>query len=288
LPPASKNIIADWRQEEMLSPAGKQQTRNLFPVTAAYPWEEAVFRYPHRFSAEKWGWIFLFLQLPKNQEEFRRQVEAARKEFSEAIPLISEGITHDIQQQDYYRQVTRKLISLSETRLPYYRQHSYRVARLLASFCRRLELAPKTTETLVNTAYFYDLGLLSIKTDILLKDSPLTEQEMYICQQHPLLSWEIARFSPTAIHPDKDAILYHHECFDGSGYPEQLSGSGIPLSARILSLVDSYTAMTETRPYRQALKPRQALKEISYLSGSKFDPVLTQEFCHLIKSELSQ
>ncbi len=287
-PVSGEKLIADWQKAELLPATGKQQFRKFFPVAASYPWEETVFRYPHRFAPRRWGWVFLFFSHPPDQDEFLRQIDTIREELAEAITLISTGIRHDLRQQEYYRLATKKLLSLSEGRLPYYRQHSDRVSRLLADFSRHLGLAPETIETLVNTAYFYDLGLLSIKTDILMKNSPLTEQEIYICQQHPLLSWEIARFSPLAIHPDKDAVLYHHECFDGSGYPEQLAGTDIPLTARILSLVDSYTAMTEKRPYRQAIPPRQALKEISYLSGSKFDPVLTREFCKLVKTDLTQ
>ncbi len=261
----------------------KQQLMVLIPKGPTYPWNH-VYCHPYQCTDSTDAFFLLFLGEKETQLEEKINSSSLGKHLDEAIELISRGLKMQQQQRSFYRLAARKLIALSETHLPYYQHHSYRVSSLLAGFAKQLELADDLTHSLSDTAYFYDLGLMSISSDILLKDTPLTHNERKICQRHPLISWEISRFSPKPIEPDKSAILHHHEAYDGSGYPHQLSGSNIPITARILALVDSYAAMTSMRPYRKAKESKQAIKEISVLAGSRFDPVLTSEFCRFVET----
>jgi len=261
----------------------KQQLMISIPNGPTYPWNH-VYCHPYRGIDSSDAFLLLLLGEKEAQLEEKMSSSPLGKHLNEAIELISRGLKVQQHQRSFYRLAAQKLIALSETHLPYYQHHSNRVSSLLAGFARQLELADNLTHSLADTAYFYDLGLMSISSDILLKSAPLTHNEREICQRHPLISWEIARFSPKPIAPDKSAILHHHEAYDGSGYPHQLFGSNIPMTARILALVDSYVAMTSKRPYRKAKNSQQATEEISALAGSRFDPILTSEFCRFIKT----
>ncbi|MBU1073239.1 GAF domain-containing protein, partial [bacterium] len=117
----------------------------------------------------------------------------------------------------------------------------------------------------------YDLGLSGIPDDILHKTPPLEPEEWEIIQQHVHISLEMIKSlnAPADVH---EVVLYHHEQYDGSGYPEGLSGDGIPLGSRLLSLADSMTAMLQGRPYRRAMSLGQALAEIEQRAGKQFCP----------------
>jgi len=266
-----------------LSIEEKNQLMISIPNGPTYPWNH-VYCHPHRLSNSSTAFLLLFLADKKTAVKESSPSSLSTKHLDEAIELISFGLKAQQQQRSFYRLAVHKLISLSETNLPYYQDHSTKVSRLLAEFSKQLELDDNISNSLADTAYFYDLGLMSINSDILLKDTPLTNNERKICQRHPLISWEIARFSPNPIELDKQAILHHHESYDGSGYPNQLSGNNIPITARILALVDTYAAITSKRPYRKAKSSGQAIQEISALAGIRFDPTLTKEFCSFVKT----
>jgi len=116
-----------------------------------------------------------------------------------------------------------------------------------------------------------------VRDDILLKKSTFTISEREIMRSHVLRGEEILR--PLNLMPaEKAIILYHHEMWDGSGYPNGLVGLAIPLVARIFSIADTYDAMTSTRPYRAALVPEVAREEIMRCRGAQFDPELVDAF----------
>ena len=278
-----KECLTQLQTPRHLSTEEKHQVMISIPNGPTYLWDH-VYCHPHQFSDSSTAFLLLFLADNKIPMGKSSPSTMLTNHLDEAIELISLGLKTQQKQRSFYRLAAHKLISLSETNLPYYQHHSTKVSRLLAEFSQQLELADNITRSLADTAYFYDLGLMSISSDILLKDTPLTNNERKICQRHPLISWEIAKFSPSPIELDKAAILHHHESYDGSGYPDQLSGNNIPITARILALVDTYEAITSKRPYRKARSSEQAIQEISALAGIRFDPTLTKEFCSFVKT----
>ncbi|MBC7363452.1 MAG: HD domain-containing protein [Candidatus Aminicenantes bacterium] len=129
-------------------------------------------------------------------------------------------------------------------------------------------------------ALLHDLGKIGIPETILQKDGPLTSKEMEIIKYHPLIGFAmIEEFS--FLQGAAEIVLFHHERYDGSGYPFGLEGAEIPLSARIFALADTLDAITSNRPYRQGRSFVEALQEIEKCRGSQFDPELVDIMLNL-------
>jgi putative nucleotidyltransferase with HDIG domain len=126
-------------------------------------------------------------------------------------------------------------------------------------------------------ALLHDIGKVEISRQILNKPNRLNSLEWDVFRQHTIWGAEI--IDPLkSLHGVKEIVLYHHENFDGTGYPEGISGDNIPLGARILRIVDSYDAMTTDRPYKMAMSLDQALEELDRYSGIHYDPIILLEF----------
>jgi putative nucleotidyltransferase with HDIG domain len=164
-----------------------------------------------------------------------------------------------------------------EARDPYARGHSSRVALLAHSLARRIGFDALTLARLRLGGILHDLGKLEVPESILLKPGPLTEPELAQMRRHPAAGARMLR----ALGEGEEAlqcVLYHHERWDGLGYPCGRSGDEIPLEARILAVADAFDAMTSTRPYRGARPAPEALDELERCSGSQFDPFLVAAF----------
>lgn len=155
--------------------------------------------------------------------------------------------------------------------------HSRRVGELARQLCEAagfLHLHP----SLINTiGFLHDIGKIAIGEEILNKQEPLSDEEFALIKKHPEIGCRIliSSYGDSFI---TEAVLSHHERWDGTGYPNRLKGEDIPLVARIIAVVDSYDAMTSERPYKQTLTPHEAAAEISRSAGTHFDPQLTAIF----------
>ena len=164
-----------------------------------------------------------------------------------------------------------------ETRDPYTCGHSTRVTRLAEALARRLGWHEDRLAALRIGGRLHDVGKLAISNAILLKPEPLELAELAQIREHPALGARMIRRFAFA----RDAlpyVLYHHERWDGGGYPSGKSGKQIPIEARVLALADAFDAMTSLRPYRDALAPSDALEEVSRCAGTQFDPTLALAF----------
>ncbi|MHB8670054.1 MAG: HD-GYP domain-containing protein [Acidimicrobiales bacterium] len=123
----------------------------------------------------------------------------------------------------------------------------------------------------------HDAGKVGIPERILGKPGPLSAAEWRVMRTHPLIGHQILADIPF-LRSAAEVVRYHHEMFDGSGYPEGLRGEDIPLPARVFSIVDAFDAMTTDRPYRTALPVDYAVEEIRRMSGSQFDPAIGEVF----------
>jgi HD-GYP domain-containing protein (c-di-GMP phosphodiesterase class II) len=127
----------------------------------------------------------------------------------------------------------------------------------------------------------HDIGKIGVPDYILNKQGPLTPDERALIEQHPLIGWEIAR-QVRSLKDLLDVIRWHHERFDGRGYPDGLSGDAIPLAARIVAVADVWDALTSTRSYRPAWPLERAVAIMRDGHGTQFDEVCLEEFLALI------
>jgi HD-GYP domain-containing protein (c-di-GMP phosphodiesterase class II) len=131
-------------------------------------------------------------------------------------------------------------------------------------------------------ALLHDVGKLGISENILNKPGPLNETEWKIMQTHPQLANELLS-SINYLAPALDIPHYHHERWDGSGYPDGLREEQIPFPARLFAVVDVFDALTSNRPYRSAWSRQVALNHIQQSSGKLFDPVVVKAFLQIMK-----
>ena len=157
--------------------------------------------------------------------------------------------------------------------------HVRRVARYALTLADAAGLDAKTRLTIERVALFHDIGKIhEALFDIIHDQSTLTPQEWNAISTHPRRGAQV--LAPlTAFYPDlAEGVLSHHECWDGSGYPRRLRGERIPLAARIVSIADSFDAMTHRRRYRDGRSDTQAAETIAAARGTQFDPDLTDLF----------
>lgn len=178
-------------------------------------------------------------------------------------------------------QVAEALLKTVKERDPYTYGHCRRVSRNGRLFAKAAGLSEKEQRIVEYACLFHDLGKLGIPDAILLKPGRLTPKEEQIMRSHPVRSAEIIQPLSHTLELFKKTlpgILHHHERIDGAGYPNGLVGDKIPLAARLMVIVDTFDAMTTTRPYRKGLPFEVAYKELVTFSGRQFDAQLVKIF----------
>jgi len=158
-----------------------------------------------------------------------------------------------------------------------------KLSSLATSFGKALDLTSKERKELKLLAAVHDIGKVAIANGILPKPKELTRKEWELVKKHTEIGFRIAETSPV-LAPISEDILYHHERWDGKGYPSKLKGNKIPLLARVVAIIDAYEAMTSGRPYKEALSKKQAIEEIKMQAGKQFDPELVDDFINYISS----
>jgi len=169
------------------------------------------------------------------------------------------------------------IANLIDAKDPYTAGHSRRVAVLAVAVAEQLDLDAHTRSALWAGGYLHDLGKLAVPLRVLAKSGRLTDEEFAFIRAHPSDGAEILEGIPTLQHLTT-GVRYHHERWDGSGYPEGLSGDRIPLVAQIMAVCDAYDAMTSTRAYRNSRDPQVARDEVAKESGRHFGPAAAEAF----------
>jgi putative two-component system response regulator len=162
-------------------------------------------------------------------------------------------------------------------------EHSYRVGKLSALLAQAYGCDEDTIFMLDLAGRLHDIGKIGVPDAILLKPGRLNSAEILVMRAHTTVGAELlAKSNMAQMQMAEEIARYHHEWWDGSGYPTNLSGSAIPLAARITALADVFDALTHKRPYKEAWPLEEALAEIASLSGRQFDPKLCALFLELI------
>ena len=175
------------------------------------------------------------------------------------------------------QEVKHALLSALAHRDPELSDHVDDVAELSADIAVSLGCQPTEVEAIRVAAELHDIGKIAIPEAILDKPGPLTTDEWTLMHQHTIAGERIILASP-ALADVAPLVRSSHERWDGTGYPDRLAGDAIPLGARIITVCDSYHAMTSDRAYRSALSPEMALAELRACAGSQFDPQVVEAF----------
>jgi response regulator RpfG family c-di-GMP phosphodiesterase len=188
-----------------------------------------------------------------------------------------------VERNDLIQTITALATAL-EARDPYTQNHSRSVARLTVRLGRRMGLSRDALYELHLAGLLHDIGKIGVPDEILLKPARLSEEELRVVQAH--VEWSYNILAPITLLGQVGVIArHHHERYDGRGYPDRLAGEQIPLGARIMGVVDMFTAMTEDRPYRRGLTIDTVVEELRRVSGTQIDPVCLDHFLALLADD---
>jgi HD-GYP domain-containing protein (c-di-GMP phosphodiesterase class II) len=163
--------------------------------------------------------------------------------------------------------------------------HSMRVADLAVLLGRIMDLPETSLEILLRAGHMHDVGKIGIPDQILRKSGALSDQELHLVRLHPILGASILSRVPEC-EELVPVVLYHHERWDGKGYPKGLAKADIPLESRVIFVADAYDAMTTERPYGQVLSQDDALAELRGSAGKQFDPVVVEAMLEAVHNNL--
>ena len=165
--------------------------------------------------------------------------------------------------------------------------HSRKVNTYAVALAEAISLSPDEVSKISTAALLHDIGKIGISDRILNKKGKLTDDEWEAIKSHPRLGANIVGNIPGLV-PCVSGILYHHERWDGTGYPEGLEGEAIPMDARILAIADAFAAMTSVRPYREAFCEEEVIKQLKQNAGKQFDPRLVEVFIGVVKASIPE
>lgn len=226
------------------------------------------------------------IELIKSSDDALYRAKFFDKNRVEIYTSILDDLKNDIEEEhiDLITSI-KTLISVINAKDRYTYGHVERVVMYSRMLADKLGLNEEEKKNLIYGAYMHDIGKINISKDILNKRMGLTNEEWEILKQHPTEGVEIIK-SVDSLQSISPVILYHHERYDGKGYPENLKGDDIPYNARILTVVDSFDAMTSERPYNKRKSYGEAIEELKRCSGTQFDPKIVEAFIEGIKESI--
>jgi putative nucleotidyltransferase with HDIG domain len=186
------------------------------------------------------------------------------------------------QLQMTYVSTLKTLISIIEAKDPYTRGHTERVASYSNAIAARLDLSEEKRRRIMFGALLHDIGKVGVLENVLHKEGSLDKEEWELLQEHPAVGARIVEKMEFLVGVS-EIVRHHHESWDGRGYPEGLMGESIPLGARIVTVADSFDAMTTDRSYRRALSMDEAIERLEAASGTQFDPWIVRVFVKFVR-----
>jgi putative nucleotidyltransferase with HDIG domain len=217
---------------------------------------------------------FRFVTKPWNNQELMEVVDEALMRYQLVQTLVNEDET-----------VYLSLAQTVELKDPYTKGHCDRVARYAVALAKAAGLSEQQLEEIKHGSWLHDCGKIGVPERVLNHPGKLNEDDMESVMQHPRWGAEVARqarMSESVVN----IILYHHERFDGTGYPSGLKGDEIPIEARIVAIADVFDALYSDRPYRKAFTLEQVMEIMEEMTSTYFDPDLIQLFLPIACQEV--
>ncbi|MEG2972825.1 MAG: diguanylate cyclase, partial [Clostridium sp.] len=222
------------------------------------------------------------VELIKSADDALYRAKFFKKNRVESYISILEEIRGNIDEKHVEILTSIKtLISVINAKDRYTFGHTERVVIYSRLIADKLRLSQEEKNTLIYGAYMHDIGKISIPKEVLIKKMPLEKEEWEMLKGHPESGVEIIK-GVEALKDVIPLILHHHERYDGSGYPSSLSGEDIPYLSRVLTVVDSFDAMTSNRPYNKCKSFEEAIDELRICSGKQFDPDVVELFIEVL------
>lgn len=204
----------------------------------------------------------------------------------EASVVLENSNLYKALKKSYFDAITA-LVNAIEAKDPYTFGHSERVTKLALAVGKYFNLSEKSLEVIRHAGILHDVGKIGVSLNILHKTIDLTEEEVMIIREHSQIGCRIIDHIDF-LKDVKDGILHHHERHDGKGYPDGLGPSHISLETKILSVADSFDAITSDRPYRKAQSPEKAIEELKKCAGTQFDPKVVDAFIQVWKERFQE
>jgi putative nucleotidyltransferase with HDIG domain len=237
---------------------------------------------------------FDFITKPFELSTLRRSIERAlerrrlllenrryRNQLEEEIRLRTSELNKTLLDvEESYKITLEAMVTALDTREHETQAHSQRVRKYTLTLAQHLGLKHDDLVQIGRGALLHDIGKIGVPDSILLKPGKLDEEEWAEMKKHPQIGYNILK-SIEFLSPAAEIVLCHQERWDGTGYPNRLAASDIPLGARIFAIADTLDAMTSDRPYRKALTFESAWTEIRRCSGTQFDPYVVNTFLNL-------
>ncbi|OSA89393.1 UNVERIFIED_ORG: diguanylate cyclase [Clostridium botulinum] len=226
------------------------------------------------------------VELIKSADDALYRAKFFYKNRVEVYTSILDEIKTNIDEKDIELVTSIKtLISVINAKDKYTYGHVERVVIYSRIIADKLKLSEYDKKILIYGAYMHDIGKINISKEILIKKMKITSEEWKILKQHPANGVEIIK-SVESLKMLIPLIINHHERYDGKGYPNKLKGKEIPYLARILTVVDSFDAMTSNRPYNDRKTYEEGIEELERCSGTQFDPEIVKAFIEVIRSNV--
>jgi len=213
-------------------------------------------------------WIIRWFKLGKEKAELSREVNEKNLKMERLSYQAMETLANTIDAKDNYT-----------------RGHSTRVAKYAREIAKRMGKDEKAQRTIYFMGLLHDIGKIGIKDDIINKPGGLTEEEFFSIRRHSTIGYDILRDMSEISDIEKGA-RWHHERYDGTGYPDGLKGEEIPEYARIICVADAYDAMTSKRSYRDAMPQFKVREEIKRGRGTQFDPRIADVILDIIDEDI--
>jgi len=220
-------------------------------------------------------------EMKKLNEKLLSDLQVRNQQLTAALGNLEQA-RNDLEHS--YIQTVESLAVALEAKDRYTSGHSQRVAKFARLIGRSMGLQNQDVEIIGQVALLHDIGKIGMLDKILNKPANLTPEEREAIKAHPVVGAQI--LAPVATFAKHvEGIKHHHEMYDGTGYPDRLKGTDIPLSARIVCLADAFDAMTSTRPYRVGLPLEFAMQEMKKMAGRQFCPDCVEAFIRVLKSK---
>ncbi len=228
------------------------------------------------------------LELVKCADDALYRAKFFHKNRVETYVSVLDELKRDLNEEENALVTSIKtLISIINAKDKYTYSHVERVVIYSRLMAKKLGLSEDEKKQLIYGAYMHDIGKINIPNEILTKKMRLTKEEWEILKQHPKDGVEIIK-SVNSLKNVVPLILYHHERYDGFGYPVGLKEKEIPYLARVLTVIDSFDAMTSSRPYNKRKTYDEGLIELERCSGTQFDPEIVRIFSEVVKENINE